>query len=155
MSEQLHFGWTPDLDVPSALGRVPPERLCPLHVLVTMIDSTPRVRVLQSFLSILRELGADYVEVDDDVLIDVPTLFALIRDRCFLTGFDEVWLFEDPPKVGKPQYLRMTSDKPLRSGPSHELVTWMRDANCLAGLGDGDGLNFATSDGTLAALWKP
>jgi len=30
----------------------------------------------------------------------------------------------------------------------------MRDTDCFAGLGDGDGLNFVTLNGALAALWR-
>ncbi len=153
MSETLHVGWTPDLDVPTAIRRLPSEQLRGLLVLVSMIDSTPQVRRLPSLIPLLKELGAPYTVIDDDVLVDGPTLMVLIDERQFLTGFDEIWLFAEVPASGKPKDLGITSDAPL-SAPSDSLQAWMLDTNCLAGLGDGHGLNFATYDRVLAMLWQ-
>lgn len=153
-SEFLQIGWTPSLDIPAALRRLPPAGSAGCYVLVSMIDSTPNVRLLPSLVPLLERLGFSHHEVDDDVVIELPTLFALIDEHDFFSGFDEVWLCDEPPRSGKPHGIRITSDKPLEHEPLPELADWMRWATCRAGLGDGDGLNFATFDPALAASWR-
>ena len=94
-----------------------------------------------------------HTEIDDDVLLSSEAFLALDNEQ-FFTGFDEVWLFTEAPASGKPDGLRMTSDQPLVSAPEG-LEAWMREVGCIAGLGDGDGLNFAAFDAELARLWRP
>jgi hypothetical protein len=99
-------------------------------------------------------MGAHYSKVNYDVVVGGATLLTLIDDYSFFTGFDEIWLFADPPLLSKPETIRITSDAPLEQRPPDALIAWMREADCLAGLGDGDGLNFVTFDLTLAELWR-
>jgi len=148
----LQIGWNSNLDIPSALARLPLQQLQRFRVLVTMIDSTSKVASLPSLVPRLRELDAAFVEIDDDVLLDAPTVLTLIGEGRFFTGFDEIWLFAEDPPVGKPTSIRLTSDQRI-AGPSEVLKEWMQRVACTAGLGDGDGLNFATFDPTLANLW--
>lgn len=154
MSDSLQIGWNPSLDIPAALRRVPAERLAAQCVLVSMIDSTPRVRRLPSLVPLLETLGVFYTTVDDDVIIGIPAFFALVDEHDFLSGFDEVWLCAEKPGAGKPEGLRITSDTPLGPEPPSGLADWMLESSCGTGLGDGDGLNFATFDPALAALWR-
>jgi hypothetical protein len=154
ISKTLHVGWIPNLDVPAAIRRLSSHQIGGLLILVSMIDSTPRVSRLPSLVPLLQQLDASYCEIDDDVLIDGPTLMMLIEEHQFLMGFDEIWLFAEAPTSGKPNELRITSDVRLSSPPPDGLQAWMRDVHCLAGLGDGHGLNFATYDESLAAQWQ-
>ncbi len=101
----------------------------------------------------LSELGASARTVGCDVATDGETLLSLIESG-FFTGFDEVWLFDDPPRSSKPGGLRLTSDAPLRGPPPEQLEDWMRSCGCYAGLGDGDGLNFVTFRPALADMWE-
>jgi hypothetical protein len=100
----------------------------------------------------LSELGASARIVGCDVATEGKALLSLIESG-FFTGFDEVWLFDDPPRSPKPGALRLTSDAPLRGPPAEELEDWMRSCGCYAGLGDGDGLNFVTFRPALADVW--
>ena len=154
MSDVLQIGWNPSLDIPAALHRVPVDCLADHYVLISMIDSTPRVARLRSLVPLVEDLNAFHAEVDDDVVIDVPTLLALVNEHNFLSGFDEIWLCTEIPKSGKPAELRITSDTPLGTAQPAGLAEWMLDSSCRAGLGDGDGLNFATFDPALAPLWR-
>jgi len=154
MAEILQIGWNPALDIPSALGRLADNQLVGRFVLVSMIDSTPNVSHLPSFVPLLADLGAFHAEVEDDVLIEAKTLLALIDDHDFLTGFDEIWLCDEIPRSGKPRGVRLTSELRLGSEPPPGMAQWMLRAPCRAGLGDGDGLNFATFDDQLAARWR-
>lgn len=154
MSAPLQIGSNASLDIPSALQRVPTTRLTATYVLVSMIDSTPHVRRLPSVIPLLRRLDVFYEIVGDDVVIEPLTLLGLISEYDFLSGFDEVWLCDAVPTAGKPERFRLTSDVSIGPAPASGLVDWMQESNCRAGLGDGDGLNFATFDAALAALWR-
>lgn len=74
----------------------------------------------------------------------------LIEEHGFFNGFDEIWFMPDPPKMGKPETLRITSDLGFEADPPAGLSAWMQETECLLGLGDGDGLNFATFDPKIA-----
>jgi hypothetical protein len=152
--EEIMFGWNSDLDMPSAVHRADRDLIVRGHVLISMVDSTPEVARLSSLLSVLAELSAAYRAADDDVVIDGETLLSLIN-RGFFTGFDEIWLFAEPPLDGKPPSLRLTSDVRLGQKLPEGIASWMTESGSLAGLGDGDGLNFATSHSALADLWRP
>lgn len=154
MPETLQIGWTAELDIPAALDRLAPGPRAAWTALMTMVDSTPRVRRLPSVVPLLERLGAPYTEVGEDVAVGLPVLLTLVEQHELLNGFDEVWLFESAPVVGKPQEFKITSDVPLGSDAPAGLAEWMRAAGCRAGLGDGDGLNWVTTVPDLADLWR-
>src|SRR5664280_3123703 len=110
--DQVLFGWNPDLDIPSAIQLAARDLVGRGHVLISMVDSTPRVADLPSLSPLLTDLGAEFHVVDGDISVTFETLLTLI-DRGFFNGFDEVWLFRDPPANSKPPSLRLTSDVPL------------------------------------------
>lgn len=154
MSTDLQIGWNASLDIPSALQRVPADRLDGTYALISTIDSTPHVCRLPSLVPLLGRLDVFYETVGDDVVVDAPTLLGLINEHDFLSGFDEIWLCDAVPTTGKPERFRFTSDVSLGPEPPTGLADWMCESTCRAGLGDGDGLNFATFDAELARLWR-
>jgi hypothetical protein len=154
MPDGLQVGWNSELDIPAALSRVPASQLASYFVLVSTIDSTTNVSQLPSLLPLLMEHRRWYSVVESDVVIEIPTLELLVGEHDFLTGFDEIWLFKEIPRTGKPRHLRMTSDVPLEPRGPEGLSDWMVESFCCAGLGDGDGLNYATFEPALAAAWK-
>ena len=104
---------------------------------------------------LLSRLGSRYAEVGDDVAVDVSTLLDLIEKHDLFSGFDEIWLCPRDPESAKPSDVRLTSDVSLGPDPPPGLAEWMRSAGCFAGLGDGDGLNFATFSPDLAPCGEP
>lgn len=145
----LNARWLAPLDIPAVLRRVLTSRPDIKYALVSMIDSTPGVGSLPSLVLLLETLGAFYKRVDGDVVVDMPTLLALVEEHEFLAGFDEIWLFAGIPESSKPESLRITSDRPLSGEPPAALAQWMIASGCLVGLGDGDGLNVVTFDRAL------
>jgi len=107
-----------------------------------------------SLLPLLQRLGASYDELGDGAAIDGDTLLSLIDNHGFFNGFDEMWFFHEQPYESKPETIPLTSDVPLQQAPSDILVSWMRDSGCIAGLGDGIGLNYVTFSPRLAELWS-
>ncbi len=153
MTSDLICGWTPGLNIPVAIHRPTHELIARSHVLVSALDSTDEVSTLPSVASFFSRMDLSHDQIGTDLLVSGETLLALIHEPNFFTGFDEIWLFRNPPRQTKPKILRLTSDVPLGDEPSDLLVSWMKGADCLAGLGDGDGLNFVTFDVGLAKLW--
>lgn len=147
----LHYGWNPNLEIPTAL-RVLSADFEDSTVLLSMIDSSPDVDAMISLIPRLRSSGQVYAVVDHDVAIGMAALVDLVNDE-FFTGFDEMWILSGVPERGKPQDIRITSDRPL-SALSEGLTDWMTASGCFVGLGDGIGLNFVTVDERLAMRLK-
>jgi hypothetical protein len=154
MTSDLRFGWNPHLDIPAALARLPPQKATSYVVQVSMVDSTPDVSELPSIVPLLADIGRPYTQVGTDVVVDLPTIMCLINEYDFFSGFDEIWLCREIPRMGKPRDLRITSDTRLDSQPPGRLAEWMLESSCRAGLGDGVGLNFVTFEPALATLWR-
>lgn len=154
MTDRLITGWSPHLDIPSALCAVSPDRLAKSVALISMVDSTPRVYELPSLVSLLVRRGEWHDDLQGDLLVYGGTLRRMVDEFDMLTGFDEIWLCDRRPLRGKPRSLRLTSDVPLTNGLGPDAAEWMRGASCYVGLGDGDGLNFATFENELAAAWR-
>jgi hypothetical protein len=150
----LYSGWNAELDIPTAVAGLPVDPYASCLVLVSMLDSTPNVRMLPSVVPLLVAHDLWHHVVDDDVAIEFATLATLIDEHGMFSGFDEIWFCSRAPVMGKPKHLRITSDRPLESEPSAALVEWMTASSCSIGLGDGDGLNFVTRDRALAAKWR-
>ena len=154
MRSGLQFGWNPSLCIPLAVQRVDPTLVDAWYALVSVVDSTPHVRQLPSLASLLLSISADHREVEDDVAVPGAVLRSLIDEHHFFPRFDEIYLFPELPTRGKPASITITSDAPFGSRAPSGLAEWMQLAGCIAGLGDGIGLNFATFDHALATLWQ-
>lgn len=150
MASTLDTRWLPSLAIPDVLSTVLAAEANAKYVLVTVIDSTPQVRQLPSIVPLLDQLGMFYRAVDDDVVIKAADLSALVNRHHILSGFDEIWLCRDIPRAGKPVTFQITSDVPFGNDPPAGLLNWMLASTCTVGLGDGDGLNLATTEQTVA-----
>jgi hypothetical protein len=153
MTDPILFGWNDALDMPSAVSLAREIWVRQLHVLISTVDSSSRVRQMPSLVPLLQRLEADYEALGAAVVVGGGTFLTLVDDG-FFNGFDEVWLFNASPREPKPEAIPLTSDIPLREAPSDTLVSWMHSNGGIAGLADGIGLNFATFDSDLARLWS-
>lgn len=146
------FGSNEVLDVPSALERVPEARLEGVTVLLTTVDSDRNVADLSSVTEVLRDAGATFSRVGSALALPWPSFRALLASE-LLAGFDEVWLCRGDAPATPPPDTKITADKEIAQ-PSAGLIGWMKESGCLAGLGDGAGLNWIASDSELASLWR-
>jgi hypothetical protein len=140
------------LDVPSALARVPETRLERVTVLLTTVDSDRDVADLRSVTDALRDAGATFSRVGSAVALPWPSLRALLAAELF-SGFDEVSLCRGDAPATPPPAAKITADHEITQ-LSAELIGWMMASGCLAGLGDGAGLNWIASDSELVWLWR-
>ena len=88
--------------------------------------------------------GADFVRI------------ATFQQGLLFSDFNEVWFFENPPTQGPPPETRLTSELSLTSGAvqpwEKRVIHYMKESDCLLGVGDGAGLNIATPSRQRAAV---
>jgi hypothetical protein len=123
------------------------------YSVVSVVDSTPRVGRLPSLAPLIQSHGASLWLCGDDIAFEATFLLVLIEEHGFFNGFDEIWFMPDLPKIPKPETLRITSDLGFEADPPAGLSAWVQETKCLLGLGDGDGLNFATFDPEIASCF--
>jgi hypothetical protein len=99
----------------------------------------------------LRRVGGAVASLGSGLVVPSAAWPLLAEQLDLLHGFDELWLFQEPPLIAKPQGTSIVSplcveeeDIPPR------LLQWMRATRCAAGLGDGEAMNFITPHTQLA-----
>ena len=92
-----------------------------------------------------------YEVIGENVCVSARALQRGLDDS-LLTGFDEVWIFSGgPPASDLSKMPDATSDATdFSAGIRPILSEAMNTTNCLAVLGDGCGLNYATADADIA-----
>lgn len=115
---------------------------------IRCIDST---RDTDGLLDIFRYHDLSCEVISSNVCLSIEMLEKALEHELF-TGFDEVWLFAGPPPGQDLATLpRATSDGADFSERLPEELTEAMDATrCILILGDGCGLNYATTDTRLA-----
>ncbi len=108
---------------------------------------------MPSLVPLLCRIEARYYELGDSVVVDGDTLLSLVSNHDFFNGSTKCGFFDAEPREIKPEAIPITSDIPLHQVPPEIMVRWMHANSCIAGLGDGNGLNFATDESALAQLW--
>lgn len=116
------------------------ELLDGLWVLVSSIDSCSDVAGLATVRRLIAE-GAVKPLSEDPFFAPTSSLHAMLEDRQFFNGFDELWFFDEAvPPAPAPGYIVA----PFCAGDvalTDEQVEWIIASECVCGLGDGDGLN--------------
>jgi len=141
---RIHFGWLQDW-----IRHLVDSDWCVLkefrYVLVTCTDSTGDVKSTTTARKTVESedscsfLGRSLV-VGNARIIDVAVRYDLF------SHFDEMWLYQEPPLVGKPPGTSIVSPVDLNTEtPPKELLDWFVASNCLLGLGDGIGMNYLTA----------
>ena len=150
----MYSGWNPALDLSTAVERIPQSELLRWFGLIAVVDSSANINELITLPRVLEDLGASLEHVGQSALVDGPTLIHLNAGD-FFSGFDELWLFRERPAQAKPEgrELFFTSDTRRPGGPPERVERWFLENKGVAGLGDGDGLNWITPDPKLAPLW--
>lgn len=140
-------GFDPSSNVPEALERLGADLPDSAIVACRSIDS---IRSGSEIVSMLRRWNVEAELVNDNACITVRALRALIASGR-LTGFDEVWVFSRGPPLKS-----LAAAPPATTDSENfdvelptELQAAMQEHGCLLVLGDGDGLNWAASDGVL------
>ena len=146
MAHYLH-GKIPALrisDVADSLLELLPEAS---FVAVRSIDSTV---ALQSLQEILNRHHIGFHKSNGNILLSRASFLDAIGKHTF-TGFDELWFFEriEPEKNlnGLPRATSDSQDFSISVPP--EIIGSARETGCVFLAGDGDGLNYLTSNSAL------
>ncbi len=135
--------------IPVLLGRVPGLLSRFPFALITSIDSSRDLRELRTG----NEIVARFEEcrlLGGAITATGETLLAIIEQGNVFNGFDEVWLFPNPPSKPIPAGIWITPPLEITKEMPTGLPEWMRQSACSMGLGDGIGLNYVTGDPSVA-----
>ena len=145
----IWIGW---LDSSIALlAKDSPELLTQFpYVLITSIDSSRDLRTLESIQNIVSEL-AGFQFLNGWLIATSDSLMPLMNKYNLLNGFDEMWLFRTPPSIVLPIDIWITGPREITNEVPRGLAEWMTTSGCVLGLGDGIGLNYATTEEFIAS----
>lgn len=121
------------------------------YVLITSVDSSRDLQNLRTVKQIVRQFK-DCRFLDGGLVVSEKAFFEIVKAYNLFNGFDEIWLFAYSPSIKLPSDVWITGPLDITKEAPKGLVEWMISSGCLLGLGDGIGLNFATSDKTIARL---
>ena len=114
--------------------------------MITCIDSCTepsRLKVAETILAALP--GARLL--DASLIVPGRLLGVVAQQFGLFSGFDELWCSTGRVQSDFPRELTIVAPMNLSSEPLPTvLAEWMITANCQLGLGDGDGLNFVTTE---------
>jgi hypothetical protein len=145
---RVDAAWLPGHSVAAAYDAISDLLPQDAHVLLTALDSDFELRNATRLHERLRSAGIESLPLGGGLVLTRAAVAELLNDTNYFTGFDELWVFPTFPATPKPSAVVLTSERQVEA--SEELVRWM-GAGCLVGLGDGDGLNFATCEPRIAA----
>lgn len=142
-------GVSPNGSVASALVGV--LRLPRYHDSIFAVRSIDSANSRGGLCNALEFHRVPYEIIGDNVCVSAGALQRGLDDS-LLTGFDEVWVFPDgPPALDLSSLPGATSDATdFSAGIQPILSEAMSKTNCAAILGDGCGLNYATTDADIA-----
>jgi hypothetical protein len=121
-------------------------------ILVTSVDSSwDMPEFLTAKRIVLRYPQCSFL--GKGLMIPGQLIVTAEREFNLFCGFDEVWCFDAPPSKSKPDDLSIVAPRDFgKENPPPLLIPWMQESGCRLAMGDGDGLNYATPDKSLADL---
>jgi hypothetical protein len=102
-------------------------------------------------LEVLHRFGIEAYHKANSIFTSGEQLYLAAQKRLF-SGFDELWLWhQEPRKWQFPPEMGLTSDGiNLNEGLPNDVENALRQLGCVLALGDGCGLNYVTTDRSLA-----
>ena len=142
----LSVGWLRDTSIGKLMQSDAPYLSECEFALVTSIDSTSNLRTITTVDTIIQRYPKSRY-LGSGVVLPTARLPEVTNEFKLFTGFDEVWFFREDPHWEPPTGLSIVSPLNLEEDEVPPVVfDWMKISNCTLGLGDGIGLNFATSN---------
>ena len=130
------------------------------YVLISHLDSHDTLHVsMPSINKILAKKPSLLREYDNNLLSNGKTILEIALHENIFNGFDEIWFFHAMPPSGVPKNLVIFSEiwAENQSNKTEDinlqlLIRWMSTSKAVLGLADGQGLNYVTSNETIAKL---
>ena len=140
----MYYGWLQDSiwDLTEsqweAFGQFP-------FALVTCVDSTVDVKSTTTAKKIV-ESDSSCGYIGRSLLVGDARIVDVARRYQLFSHFDEVWLYKERPTADKPGAFSIVAPLDLNNDPLPEgLLKWFIVSGCILGLGDGIGMNYATT----------
>ncbi len=148
----LTFGHLPAATVPDALAELRDLLGCASHAIIRSLDSSHSERDLSRALSFH---GVDFEVSFGNVCVSMGSLWKALEADVF-TGFDEVWIFRNEfPSTTLESLTSATSDgADFSAGMPASLAGAMDRTDCVLVLGDGCGLNYATTEDQITERFR-
>ncbi len=144
IGRNMHYGWLQDGIWDLAKSNWEVFQKLP-YCLVTCVDSSPDVAFMARAEGII-EKETSCSALGKGLLIRDARVLEVCRSYNLFNGFDEIWLYEDCPTIGKPQSFSIVSPLDLNEDPLPQgLLEWFTASACILGLGDGFGMNYITT----------
>jgi hypothetical protein len=149
--DDLIVGWV-DTSIRDLLRADTSELTRFTYWLVTSIDSTTDLTRHATAQAIVAQ-HASCAFLGQGVLIPGKAVASIAAHFDLFNGFDEAWLFAIKPDTSKPAGLSTVAPLNLGSDAVPPLLaSWMKQSTCSLALGDGVGLNYATTSEPTARL---
>lgn len=144
----LTFGYLPIGSVRDALAESRDLLSCASGAIIRSLDSSHSERDLSRILSFH---GVDFEVSDGSARVSMLSLWNALEAEVF-TGFDEVWIFRSElPAISMESLPSATSDgMEFSAGIPAGFAYAIDRTDCALVLGDGCGLNYATTDDRIA-----
>lgn len=117
-------------------------------VLITSLDSSNEL----DRDKMIRETSLPHSFLGNGVLFEAKLIPELGRLDGFFSGFDEIWCYKQKITIPKPKEVYFIGPYSPTKPISNPVKQWMRESQCILGLGDGVGLNYITSERRIADL---
>ncbi len=115
------------------------------YMLITSIDSSRDLHTLTTIAQLITDCETgEFIEnslvVKGNEFYELPGIHELFH------GFDEVWLFPAHPLSALPAEVWLTGPLDISNEIPNGMIHWMKQTDCMLGLGDGIGLNYITPE---------
>lgn len=143
MQTSYIFDYASRSNVGLALALVRPHLLHNLHFLIRSLDST---KLVTDISAIFRRHGVVHNLSNGNIVLPLYSMDAAMGSKLF-TGFDEVWVIaadEAPVNLASLPWMTTDGDN-FKDGVPSGLCESLISAKCVLALGDGTGLNIATT----------
>ncbi len=117
-------------------------------VLITSLDSS---RDLDKD-AMIQQSGLRHRFLGSGVLFEGRAMRQLILADGMFSGFDELWCFRHEISIPTPPDVHLVGPLQIQTEIPVVLKQWMKQSECILGLGDGTGLNYITNDPAIAKL---
>ena len=115
----------------------------PFNILITCLDSSPRLPDLTKWMQYLKRTGWRYQIIGDKVWIHSANLFDIFEQGKTFYHFDEVYLVQGIPQIDAMPYRHYTTDgRDFSENVPQEFIEMFLKLGATRYLSDGCGLNF-------------
>lgn len=148
MTEAVRYGWLQNVGLDEVITEHREVMAALPYVLIRAIDSDTNVSEMPWARQRI-QASPSWAHLERPLVIRGQRLVELDVEKLF-TGFAEIWIPSGLPREGPPDDISLAAPTQLEELVPEPLRAWFPGSGWRLGLGDGFGLNFASSDRGLS-----